>query len=261
MKSLTRFSLLIACLLVLAACTQTSSGPDYRNEVGANGLLTPRALFTRYVEAIGGEDVIRSHSSTTLHGRFILSAFGIEGDATIYSAAPNHLSQVIELGGFGTVQTGYNGEIGWSVDPLQGNSILEGDALTDLVQQSDYYLPLNLGESEGQETQELTQSGGSDAYKVMLTDSRGKETFLYFSAQSGLLVRSDTITSSPAGEVPTTTLLSEYRDFGGYMQPTLIVIDAAGQEFSIEVDEITFDDVSDTQFTPPAAIQSLLQRR
>lgn len=259
MRPTTRSSLFIACLLVLTACTQTSSGPDYRNEVGANGLPTPRALFSSYVEAIGGENVIRSHSSTTLHGRFVLSAFGIEGAATIYSAAPNQISQIIELGGFGTVQSGYNGEIGWSLDPIQGNSILEGDALTDMEQQSDYYLPLNLGESEGQETQELTQSGGADAYKVMLTDSRGKQTFLYFSAESGLLVRSDIVSSTPAGEVPTVTLLSEYQDFEGYMQPTLIVIDAAGQEFSIEVEDYTFDDVSDTQFIPPAAIQSLLQ--
>lgn len=259
MKSLYRYSLFIICLLVLVGCVQTSSAPDYRNEVGANGLLTPRALFARYVDAIGGEDVIRSHSSTTLRGRFVLTAFGIEGDATIYTAAPNHVSQVIELAGFGTVETGYNGEIGWSVDPLQGNSILEGDALTDLMQQSDYYLPLNLGESEGQETQELTQSGGSDAYKVMLTDARGKETFLYFSAESGFLVRSDAIQSSPAGEIPTSTSLGEYQDFGGYMQPTLITINAAGQEFSIEVDSITFDDVSDEQFVPPGAIQSLLR--
>ena len=145
------------------------------------------------------------------------------------------------------------------MDPLQGNSILEGDALTDLLQQSDYYLPLNLGESEGQETQELTQTSGSDAYKVMLTDARGKETFLYFSAESGLLIRSDAINSSPAGEVPTSTMLLECQDFGGYMQPTSIVINAAGQEFSIEVDDITFDDVSDDAFVPPSAIQSLLR--
>ena len=259
MKSLYRFSSFFACLLVLAACAQTSSGPDYTNEVGANGLLTPRALFSRYVDAVGGEDVIRSHSSTTMRGRFLLTAFGIEGDATIRTAAPNHMSQVIELAGLGTIQSGYNGEIGWTVDPLQGNSILEGDALTDLVQQADYYLPLNLGESEGQETQELTQVGGDEAYKVMLTDARGKETFLYFSAESGLLVRSEAVVASPAGDVPTTNTLSEYQDFEGYMQPTMITIDAAGQEFSIEVDSITFDDVSDDVFVPPAAIQSLLR--
>lgn len=259
MKTLNRFSLTIACLIILASCAQTSSVANFRDEVGTNGLLTPRALFSRYVEAIGGEDVIRSHTSTTIRGRFILSAFGIEGDVAIHSAAPNHISQHIELGGLGTIRSGYNGEIGWSMDPLQGNSIMEGDALADLIQNSDYYLALNLGESEGQETQELTQTGGADAYKVMLTDSRGKESFLYFSAESGLLLRTDAINSSPAGDVPTSTQFSDYKDFGGYMQPTMLVIDAGGQEFSIEVDEITFDDVGDTQFDLPSAIQSLLR--
>jgi hypothetical protein len=43
------------------------------------------------------------------------------------------------------------------------------------------------------------------------------------------------------------------------MQPTLITINSAGQEFSIEVDAITFDDADDSDFAPPDAIQSLLR--
>ncbi|MDP6652438.1 MAG: hypothetical protein QGF90_10090 [Gammaproteobacteria bacterium] len=240
--------------LILAACAQTRA-PDYRNEVGANGLLTPRAVFTRYVDALGGERAIRAHTSTTIHGRFVLTVFGVEGDATIYARAPNHVSQVIELPGLGTIQSGYNGEVGWSVDPLQGSSILQGDALTDLVQQSDYYMPLNLVLSPGQETEELTQSNGTDAYKLKLTDARGKDSYLYFAVDSGLLVQSDVVTSSPAGEVPTTTFLSDYQDFEGYLQPTTITISAAGQEFAIEVDNVAYDDVTDAQFVLPDALR------
>ncbi|HAJ76741.1 MAG: hypothetical protein QGG54_11370 [Gammaproteobacteria bacterium] len=244
--------------LVLAACAQTV-GPDYRNEVGANGLLTPRAVLTRYVDALGGERVIRSHTSTTMRGRFLLTAFGMEGDATIYSRAPNHVSQLIELPGLGSFESGYNGDVGWSVDPFQGSSVLEGDALVDLVQQSDYYLPLSLALSPGQETEELTDLNGAEAYKVKLTDDRGKNSYLYFAADSGLLVHSEVVVSSPAGEVPTTTYLDNYQDFGGYLQPTRITINSAGQEFSIEVDEVTFDDVTDEQFVVPNVIRGQLR--
>ncbi|MDA1369882.1 MAG: hypothetical protein O2971_03850 [Proteobacteria bacterium] len=253
MRRLNAFFLVFILLGVLAACAQTG-GSDYRDEVGANGLLTPRAVLARYVAALGGEQVIRSHTSTTIQGRFVLSAFGMEGAASIYARAPNHLSQVIELPGLGTILAGYNGVVGWSVDPLQGSSALEGEALADLVQQSDYYLPLNLALSPGQETQELTRVNGMEAYKVKLTDDRGKDTFLYFATDSGLLLRTDVVTTTPVGAVPTTTYFAEYRDFGGYMQPTVISIDAAGQEFSIEVDNVSFDDVANSRFVPPPGI-------
>ena len=275
MRFLLRITTLLLLLPLLMSCAQTS-GPDYRDEVGANGLLTPRAVFARYVDVLGGEQAIRSHTSTTIHGRFVLAAFGgfyfnnvylcllamfllaafgVEGDATIYGRAPNHFSLVIELPGVGTIQSGYNGEVGWSVDPLQGSSILEGDSLTDLVQQSDYYMPLNLALSPGLETEELTQSNGTDAYKLKLTDARGKDSYLYFAVDSGLLVRTDVVTSSPVGEVPTTTFLSDYQDFEGYLQPTTITISTAGQEIVIEVDNVTFDDVTDAQFVLPDALR------
>lgn len=246
--------------VVLTHCAGGPSGADYRNEVGANGLPTPRALLARYVDAIGGEDVIRSHSSTTMRGRFVLGGFGIEGDMVIYSAAPNYISQLIELSGLGTIESGYNGEVGWSVNPLQGNSVLEGDALIDIVQQADYYLPLNYATIfPQQETQEVTQVKGSDAYKVSMVDSRGKTTTLYFSVESALIVRTDATAASPLGDIETSTLINAYGDYAGYRLPSSLTINQAGQEFDILISEVTFDDVTDDRFVPPAAIQSLLR--
>jgi|APSaa5957512535_1039671.scaffolds.fasta_scaffold32172_3 hypothetical protein len=260
MKFLIRTFSVVSVILLLVSCAQSSGGgQDYRDEVGANGLLTPRAIFARYVDAIGGETVIRSHTSTTINGRFVLAAFGMEGSATIHSRAPNHVAQIIELPGLGEIQNGYNGDIGWTVDPLQGNSLLEGDALTDLLQNSDYYLPLNLGLSPGLVTEEIVTNIGDDAYKVKLTDERGKDSFLFFDVSSNLLVRSDAVASTPLGEIPVTTYLSDYESYDGYLQPSRLTISQAGQEFSIEVDSIEFDSVSDGDFEPPSEIQALLQ--
>ncbi len=258
MNSLLRLLATALVVLSLAACVQSPPASDILDEVGANGLLTPRAILARYVDAVGGEEIIRSHSSTLLRGRFELSAFGIEGDIEIYSRAPDHVAQNIELSGLGSIHNGYNGEVGWNVDPLQGTSLLEGDALADLIQQSDYYLPLSLGQAVEQETEEVTQVYGNDAYKVRLTDERGKDSVLYFSTEDGLLLRSDTVATTPLGEIPTSTMLLDYRNFAGYLQPTSIVVNQAGQEFSIEVTEIVFDTATDADFEPPAAVRSLL---
>lgn len=253
MKSLV---MLVFCSMLLIGCAQ--SGGGNRDEIGANGLLTPNAIFARYVDALGGSDVIRSHSSTTTRGKFVLRAMGLEGDAVIYAAAPNSVAQNISLPGMGSLQSGYNGEIAWSVDPMQGNSLLSGDALADMELQSDYYLPLNLGTLYEQvETQEVTNINGNEAYKVRLVDSRGKQSFAYFSTETGLVVALESVASTPFGEIPVATYMEEYRAFEGYLQPTRLIVEQAGQEFSIEVDSVTFDDVGENQFEPPAAIRAL----
>lgn len=259
MKTFTRITVLLLSLSLLVACAQTGGGEDYRNEVGANGLPTPRALIARYVEAVGGEDLIRSHQSTTLNGQFNIDSFGIGGDMTNYAAAPNSVLQLIELSGLGTINAGYNGDVAWSVDPLQGATLMTGDALTDMVQNADYYLPLNYATIyPTQETLEVATVNGEDAYKVSMKDARGKETTIYINTESSLIVRTDAVASSPAGDVETTTLINSYGDFEGYLLPTSMSIDQAGQEISIEVDSYSFDDVSPDRFVPPAAIQSLL---
>lgn len=250
---------LVLCFSLLLSCTQSTGGMDYRDEVGDNGLPTPRALFAKYVDAMGGEAVVKSHSSMTQRGKFLLSSFGLEGEMTIQAAAPNLLSQTIELPGFGTIRTGYDGEVAWSMDPMQGNSIIEGDQLADLLRQADFYLALNLAAAYGeQETVEVVQVSGSDAYKVRALDSEGKQSLLYFSAESAQLVRTDASVSSPLGVIEVFTVYEGHTGFEGLILPTSMLVSQAGQEFEIQIDSISFDDVDETAFAIPAEIQGLL---
>lgn len=260
MNHLKLFLTALLTIVLLVGCAQSPSAVDYRSEVGANGMPTPRALFAKYVEAQGGEVKIRSRESTTMSGRFVLESFGIEGNANIYAAAPNYIAQIIELPGIGTIRSGYNGQVAWAMDPLQGNSVLEGEMLADMVQQADYYLPLNLDTVYPQgETIERTTVRGDDAFKVRAVDSRAKVSMFYFGAESGQLVRADTNVASPIGNVDVFTIYAEHKEFDGQVLPTDISISQAGQEFKIVIDEISFDDVESASFDVPSAIQSLLR--
>ena len=64
-------------LVCLFAACNTGSPPSVDlDETGANGLLTPSAIFGRYVQALGGEDVLRSHTSRRQFGTFTITGFG-----------------------------------------------------------------------------------------------------------------------------------------------------------------------------------------
>ncbi len=249
-------SLIIFSLgLLLAGCAQNAAGPDYRDEVGDNGLLTPRAVFARYTEALGGENVLRSHESKTLSGDFALSSFGLSGTMDMKVAAPNHVIQNIELSGLGTINSGYNGEVAWSSDPLQGTQQLTGQTLKDMARQAEYYLSLNYAEIyPQQETVGLGEVNGVQAYELKLTDADGGETSAWFSEDSGLMIRTIATLSSPMGVMRTVTDILEYREFDGENVPISMSVDQAGQQVEIEIYTVSFNDVSAADFTPPNGI-------
>lgn len=249
-------TLLVSVLaLSLIACAQTGSSPDYRNETGANGMLTPRAVFARYADALGGEAVLRSHQSKTQSGSFDLTAFGVSGSMTMKTAAPNLILQDIELTGLGAINSGFNGEVAWASDPLQGTQQLTGQTLKDMSRQAEYFLPLTYASVfPQQETIGRTEINGEEAYELKLTDEDGGETTAYFSTETAYLIRTIATISSPLGDVLTVTDIHDYAEFEGEYLPVSLTVDQGGQQFGVTIDRVSFNDVEAADFTPPAGL-------
>ncbi len=234
---------------------------DVKNETGDNGLLTPRAIIARYVEALGGEEAIRKHESRTTKGKMELAAMGMSGDVTIYAAAPDKMVMEVEMAGFGTMNNGYNGEVGWSDNPMAGAQLLEGKALKPQKQQADFYAPLHYEDTySSMETLELTEFEGQSAYKVKLVDADGDESTEYFAEDGGLLLGVTAMQSNQMGESEVTTVFSDYKDFSGLMQPatTVIKMTAMGMEIKNTVTEVTVNDVTPEKLEPPDSIKALI---
>ena len=265
---------LMAVALVAGGCASGGGGAaapdapaaaepklDIKNETGDNGLLTPRAIIARYVEALGGEDAIRKHESRTVKGKMELAAMGMSGDVTIYAAAPDKMVMEVEMAGFGTMNNGYNGEVGWSDNPMAGAQLLEGKALKPQKQQADFYAPLHYEDTyPTMETVELTEFEGQSAFKVKLVDADGDESTEYFAEDSGLLIGVTAMQANQMGESEVTTVFSDYKDFSGTMQPatTVIKMTAMGMEIKNTVTEVTVNDVAPEKLEPPDSIKALM---
>lgn len=254
-------------LLVLGGCASTGGGADMtadapapapkvdvKNEVGENGLLTPAAIVARTVEAMGGEAALRAHSSSTSKGKMIIAAMGMEGELTQHAAAPDKMVMVIDTP-IGSVNTGYNGEVGWSDNPMTGSSVLEGSPLTQMKQQASFYGPLDYDEHyPSQETTEEVDFNGEMAYRVRMVDVDDNESFLYFSKESALLIG----IQATREEGESTVRLSKYMDFGGTKRATVTTLEVQGMEIQNVIETVTFDDVEDGAFEPPDSIKSQL---
>lgn len=260
--------LTLAALLALSAgCASTSSGgggdmmekPDYRDEVGENGLLTPRAILARFVEATGGEEALMAHDSATIRGKMEMPAMGMSGDMVIYQAKPNRMVMEAELSGMGTMNSGYNGEIGWSDNPMQGAQLLDGKMLSQTKRQGEFLAQLRYDELyPTQETLELTDYAGESAYKVRLVDTDGTETLQYFSEATSLLIGQEGTQASPMGDIDVKVTFKDYTDFGGIKSPATTVLEMMGMEIRQVVEEVTYDNVEDSAFEPPDSVKGLL---
>ena len=268
---------LCAVALLLGGCASTKGGgspepaaagaakdsappakkADVKSEVGANGLPTPAALLARYVDAIGGEAALRKHQSSTRKGKMAIAAMGMEGTTTILAAAPDKMVMNIETG-MGAMNQGYNGEIGWSDNPMTGPTLLAGDQLAGMKVQADFYAPLNYSKHfTSMETVEETQWNGQAAYKVKLVNAAGKESFQFFAKEGGLLLGQQGMQEGPMGEAEVKTSFADYKDFGGAKIPGKVTIDMGGMTIEQTVETVTFDDVAATAFDPPAAVKAL----
>ncbi len=219
-------------------------------------------IIERYVEAIGGRDAVLGHTSSRSTGTFSMPAAGITGTLLAKSAVPNLSLVRVEIQGLGTSITGFDGEVGWSMDPNLGARILEGDELAALREGSTHLAGVrDASLFQEQETVELGEMDGEACYRVRMLWNSGRETVDCYSVETGLLVGSVTRQTTPMGEIDVVTLFSEYRETDGVLSATRIRQQMLGQEQVMTLDTIEYDVVDPSAFELPEAIRTLMGGR
>lgn len=228
---------------------------------GEMNMPLPSELFAKHVVAIGGEKVIKKYTKRTLIGKLLINAYGIKGALHIIAEAPNKMVTKIDLGQFGYNRSGFNGEIGWSMDPQSGNKVLKGEALQVLKEKSNFFAnSLDLGKNATKtKTVELITDNNDEQYRVYIQNSKGEDSYIYFSKKTGLLTGIDSMELTPMGKVPTKVRLSNYVDLEGIKTARKISSTQNGVETIIEIDSISYDDHESDAFDLPAEIKALIK--
>lgn len=243
--------------LVVAAVFGTAIlGVGWRQQ---QELPEARKIVDRYVEAIGGEDLIRSMNGQRIIGRMEVPAQGIGGDLEVYAAAPDKVLLKIEVPGLGAIASGFDGQVGWTINPAMGPMVLEDRQLDQMRQQADFYGALHREEFiASMETVEKTEFEGHAAYKVKVVTTWGEEYFEFFDAESGLMVGQQRTQASPMGDIPTTNVMSDYKEFDGLLVPTRSVQRMMGIEQVISVTSIEAWKPDAATFALPPEIKALM---
>jgi len=223
-------------------------------------LPTGREVVDRFIDAIGGRDAIAAISSYRTRGTFELTDQGLIGELEMIAARPARNVVKVNLPGVGEVLSGYDGKVAWTVNPASGPAVLSGAAAAQAAEDAAFDAVLHPPSL----TQELTvvervEFNDRSCYKVKVVFGSGRELFEYYDIETGLKIGTEGSHETPLGLVPSTTVLSDYRSFGGLRQATVIVQRPLGIEQVVRLVSFEYNAVADEAFELPAAIKALIK--
>jgi hypothetical protein len=216
-------------------------------------------LIARHVQAIGGREAVLRPVPSRTAGSFEIPAAGLSGTLEVIALPPVRNHTRVEIPGLGTIRSGYDGTVAWSVDPMMGARVFAGAELEAAAENAN---PLAAVRDPSvfptRETVERTEMGGEACYRVRLVSVSGRESFDCYHVDTGLLVGTVSTQQSPMGSTRVSTFLSEYREFGGVRMPSRITQDMGGMQQIISITAVTYEGVTDADVALPADIHALL---
>ena len=241
----------------------TKDAPAGPASAPAAALPPAQQIVDRYVAAIGGRAALQRIQSYRATGLFEMPAQGMKGDLELAAARPNKLAMKITMPGMGEIVQGYDGTVGWAVNPMQGPRLLEGKELAQLQEEADFdNLFRGATSVRSRETIGRAELGGQPCYQVRTVRRSGSESVECYSVETGLLVGTTAKRDTPMGQIESVTLVSDYQDFGGIKIPTRsrIQIPAMSAEQVLSFSNVEFDKVDPAAFARPAAVEAMAKQ-
>jgi hypothetical protein len=259
MKSWVAVLLCVSCLS-FAADQKPVATPKPAASTPSKDLPTARAVIDRYIEVAGGKDAFVKHNSVLLKGKTEVAGKDIGGSMTLATAKPNKMVLIVDLAGI-PIKTGFDGKVGWQLNPLTGPSIMEGGELRDVSRQADFFSILH-DDKDFKSIENLgkTEFEGEECYKIKLTYADGGDITEFYGVKSGLQKGFMGTQESSLGTITATSINEEHKKFGDLLLPSRVTQKMAGAGLSqtMVVESVEFDNVPDSMFEPPAEIKALL---
>ena len=227
----------------------------------AQGAL-PKAsdLLAKSAAAMGGLDAYKAIKSVRARGTFEMAAQNLSGSVEIIQARPSQVRLTVSIPGIGTIENGCDGKIGWSMDPMSGPSLMQGKALADAISEAQFDGAFNGPEFvKDATTLEKTKFGDRPAYKLHVVTKFNSESTIYLDAETYYPIGLEKVSETPMGSMPTTTSAGEFKKFGAFMQPTVLVQSAMGFDQVIRITSYEYDVVPASAFELPPAIKALIK--
>jgi hypothetical protein len=223
-------------------------------------LPSARSIIDRHVKEMGGRAAILGHTSSHATGTITMTGSEITGAVDVYAAKPDKSFVRINLGGIGDILEGFDGTTGWTLQPLTGPMLAEGQELAEKKFDADFYSDLHdPARYTSIKTIEKTTFDGRPCYKISLIKPDGGEDFEFYDVGTGLKAGATATRHSSMGPITATQVLADYKKFGDLLVPTTMRQTQMGIEQQLKITVVEWDKVPPSTFDPPAQIKALIK--
>lgn len=259
-------ALLLALLLPTSAMgkkkKESAGGPPPAETAEPAPLPAAADLFARNVEAMGGEAAIREHRAQHARATMTIPLQGLTATIQVWAEAPDRIYTAMEMPGIGAFESGFDGTVGWSSDPMSGAALQEGAELVQSRRDAAFYADLDYATRYPEmETVGRVQWGAYRAYEVRVTTPEGKEETVYFDQDGGMKIGSERLTETDMGPMPIRMVCEDPREFSGIMLATRCTESTGAIEGNIVFESIEFDPPDFALPPLPAVVQALVDEQ
>lgn len=216
-------------------------------------------VITAFVNATSTPELRAKQTSRTIMGTMSIPSMQLSGPMVVYAAHPNFILVDITIPGMGKSLQGFNGTVGWQIDPSRGPSLLEGDLLEQFMREADFNAEENFAKHfDSVKVVGETEFNGQPCFELLFQKGERKET-RYYNRTTHLLEGSKGNYPTPMGDIPVQTTISEYKTFEGLKvaTKTSIHMTSVGIEQILVISSVSFNDVDLAVFELPPAIKAL----
>jgi hypothetical protein len=224
--------------------------------------LPPAAqIVKRFVDAIGGEAEFKKISSIRAVGTVEFIAQNISGKIEMIAARPSKMIMRGEMPDIGKFETGFDGKVGWEIDPASGPKLLMGRRLLEVADDARFDGILHGADHvKTVTTVAKTTFDNRPAYQIQVVLTSGSEETEYFDVETGMLLGSEASRETFMGVLPTIGFSRDYKKFGAIMQATTLVARTLGMEQVVRLTTFEFNTAPANTFTLPPQIKALINK-
>lgn len=226
--------------------------------VHAADMPSGASLVDRYIEKSGGAAAFSKAKTTMMTGTVTVAGANISGTISIYQEGLKFY-QLVEIAGIGKIEGGFDGDTAWENSALQGPRILEGDEKIEAKRAATLAVMTNWRQIfKEAKTLGSEDVDGKPAWKVEMIAKEGKPETFFFDRDSGLLVKSTSVRSSPLGDIPAETEMTDFRPVDGIITPFTMTEKAMNQTMVLTFSKVAYNsDIPKDRFALPPEIKAL----
>ncbi len=246
---------LLILLLTVAAAGVTSV-------YGADPLPSAESILDRYVQVTGGKQAYEKRKSEIAHGTVEFPALGIKGSMTRYAAQPDKYYYTVDIAAIGKMETGVDGSIAWENSAILGPRVKSGVERAEAIREGNMNGTVNWRKLYPKvENAGIEIIDGEECFKVVMTPAEGQPVIGYYQKKSGLQVKLTTVASTQMGDIPVEIIASDYKNFGGILEPTKVIQKAGPQEFTMTLERVEVNPaIPPETFALPAEVRAVADK-